>query len=70
MDDDGLRGNGRIGTQGKRMLFVEIWRKELHVDRQDAIDERVERIRMRQEEANKGRSDSQDTVMTIETDVS
>lgn len=52
-DDDGLRGGGRVGSQGKRMLEVEIWRKELRLSRESAIDERVERLQLRKEKEEK-----------------
>lgn len=49
-EDDGLTGEGRIGNHDKRMLEVEVSRKELRRDRDDAINERVERIEARQEQ--------------------
>lgn len=56
-DDDGLRGNDRIGSKGKRMLELEIWRKELRWDRMSAIEERVERIQLRREQDEKRQGD-------------
>lgn len=47
--DDGLRGDDQAGTQGKRMLELEIWRKEMNKDRATALDERAERLRARDE---------------------
>ncbi|KAK5166131.1 uncharacterized protein LTR77_008392 [Saxophila tyrrhenica] len=47
--DDGLRGAGQVGMQDLRMLEVEIWRRELRVDRETAMVERVERIKAREE---------------------
>ena len=54
-DDDGLRGGERVGSKGKRMLEVEIWRKELRLDRASAIHERVERIQLRKERDEKSK---------------
>jgi len=48
-DDDGLRSGGRIGTQRKRMLPLEVWRRELRRDREAALHERAERLRAREE---------------------
>ena len=47
-NDDGLRSGGRVGTKGRRMLAVEVWRKELRIDMTTAVDERVERLKERQ----------------------
>lgn len=47
--DNGLRGEGKIGNEDKRMLMVELWRKEPRKDLQGAIDERIERIQERRE---------------------
>lgn len=47
--DNGLRGEGKIGNEDKRMLYVDIWRKEPKRDLQSAIDERIERLQERQE---------------------
>lgn len=44
-DDDGLRGGGRIGTKGKRMLAVEIWRKEIRKTKDASDQERSARKR-------------------------
>lgn len=49
--DDGLQGDGMVGTKRLRMLMVDVWRRELKVDREQAVEERVERIRARQEHA-------------------
>lgn len=49
VDDDGLRGEGRVGEQNVRMLALEIWRRELRMDRESAMEERVERIKAREE---------------------
>ncbi|EMF14834.1 uncharacterized protein SEPMUDRAFT_132410 [Sphaerulina musiva SO2202] len=48
--DDGLTSGERVGTQALRMLALEVWRRELRVDREMAMEERLERIRMRREE--------------------
>ncbi|KAI5359303.1 hypothetical protein Slin14017_G102050 [Septoria linicola] len=56
VQDDGLTGNNRIGNQAVRMLALEVWRRELHIDRETAVDERIDRIRMRQEEETKSDS--------------
>jgi hypothetical protein len=47
--DDGLSSDGRIGTKGKRMLEVQVWRQEMRRDRMDAVMERVDRIKAREE---------------------
>lgn len=52
-DDDGLRGHDRIGTKDKRVLEVEIWRRELRLDKESAVDERVERLQLRKEKLRK-----------------
>jgi hypothetical protein len=44
-DDDGLRGEGKVGTQDKRMLLVEISRKEMRRTKLVSDEERVTRIR-------------------------
>ena len=49
VEDDGLTGDGQIGNQRKRMLEVEIWRKEMRRDYDDALKERQERIEAREE---------------------
>ena len=48
-DDDGLTGHDGIGNQGKRMLEVEVWRKELRRGRDSALEERAERLKTRDE---------------------
>ena len=52
-DDDGLRGHDRIGTEDKRMLEVEIWRRELRLDMESAIYEREERLQLRKDKLRK-----------------
>jgi hypothetical protein len=44
-DDDGLRGEGKVGTQNKRMLLAEISRKEMRRTKLVSDEERVTRIR-------------------------
>lgn len=46
-DDDGLTGEGRIGSRGRKRLEVEVWRKELRRGWEDALDERMERMEAR-----------------------
>nr|POE65886.1 hypothetical protein CFP56_57576 [Quercus suber] len=48
-DDDGLTGNGRVGNDGKRMLEVDVWRKEMKRGFDDALNERLERMEQRAE---------------------
>ena len=43
-DDDGLRSAGRIGNESKRMLPLEVWRKEVRMDLDGAVEERRERL--------------------------
>jgi len=52
VQDDGLKGDGRVGTQDLRMLEVEIWRRELRLDRETAMIERVERIKAREDSSS------------------
>jgi hypothetical protein len=48
--DDGLTGtDDSIGNKRKRMLEVEVWRKEIRRDLQDSLDERRERLEQREE---------------------
>ena len=47
--DDGLRSDDRVGTQDLRMLALEIWRREMRIDREQAVEERIERIKAREE---------------------
>jgi hypothetical protein len=47
--DNGLTAPGQIGTKGKRMLEVEIWRKELRRDLASSLAERSERLESRAE---------------------
>lgn len=62
VDDDGLRGDGRIGSKGgTRMLALEVWRREMRVDREDAVEERAERIRAREEHDSSKTDDSSKT---------
>ena len=49
VDDDGLRGDGMVGTKRVRMLSLEIWRRELRLNRDDAIQEREDRLTTRRE---------------------
>jgi hypothetical protein len=49
VDDDGLRGDGKVGTKRLRMLALEIWRRELRWNREDAVQERVDRLKARRE---------------------
>lgn len=44
-NDDGLREGDRIGMKGKRMLAIEIWRKERKKDKDASDAERIERVR-------------------------
>ncbi|KAH0285247.1 hypothetical protein KCU62_g7745, partial [Aureobasidium sp. EXF-3399] len=44
-DDDGLRGEGKVGTQDKRMLLVEVSRKEMRRTKLVSDEERITRIR-------------------------
>lgn len=46
--DDGLTGEGQIGNKGKRMLEVEVSRKEVRRDFEAAFTERAERVSLRQ----------------------
>ncbi|GAB7346845.1 hypothetical protein MBLNU459_g1931t1 [Dothideomycetes sp. NU459] len=48
-EDDGLRSKDRIGVKGKRMLAVEIWRKELRKNKDASDAERFDRIRKQAE---------------------
>ncbi|KAI5202223.1 hypothetical protein E4T38_05736 [Aureobasidium subglaciale] len=48
-DDDGLRGEEKMGTQGKRMLLVEASRKEMRKTKMTSDEERVSRIRAQAE---------------------
>jgi hypothetical protein len=48
-DDDGLTGNDGIGKKGKRMLEVEVWRKEMRRDMDTAMNERRGRLEEREE---------------------
>ncbi|KAI4741608.1 hypothetical protein E4T50_07982 [Aureobasidium sp. EXF-12298] len=48
-DDDGLRGEGKVGTQDKRMLLVEVSRKEMRRTKLVSDEERITRIRERAE---------------------
>nr|POE46864.1 hypothetical protein CFP56_00196 [Quercus suber] len=48
-DDDGLTGDGRVGNDGKRMLEVDVWRKEMKRGFEEALDERVQRMQQRAE---------------------
>ena len=49
VDDDGLRGEGMVGTKQVRMLALEVWRREVRWDRDDAVQEREDRLRVRRE---------------------
>ncbi|KEQ84812.1 hypothetical protein M438DRAFT_260862, partial [Aureobasidium pullulans EXF-150] len=44
-DDDGLRSEGRVGTRDKRMLEVEVSRKEMRRTKLTSDEERIDRIR-------------------------
>jgi len=59
VSDDGLRGHGRVGSQDKRMLEVEISRKELRWGRESAIEERVERLQLRRGKEEKRNGDAE-----------
>lgn len=48
VNDDGLRSHDRIGLKGKRMLEVNVWRKELRFDREQAVSQRLERLEERE----------------------
>ncbi|KAK5120363.1 hypothetical protein LTR85_006302 [Meristemomyces frigidus] len=52
-EDDGLTGEDQIGHRDKRMLEVEVCRKEVRRDRDAAINERAERLEMREETGKK-----------------
>lgn len=56
-DDDELKIRDRIGTRSKRMLAVEIWRKELKKTKDASRAERLEKIR-RQTEKDKQELDA------------
>lgn len=62
VEDDGLTGEERVGTQDLRMLSLEVWRKEMRMDREAAMEEREERVRAREEHDN--RSDSGETTVS------
>lgn len=62
--DDGLRSEGRVGTRDLRMLALEIWRREMRVDRDQAIRERIERIQAREEEEDEEEKDSEETTVS------
>lgn len=47
--DNGLKGENMIGMKRVRMLALEIWRRELRWNREDAVQERVDRLRARRE---------------------
>jgi len=47
-DDDGLTGQDRIGNKDKRMLEVEVWRKEMKRDINAAVSERADRMQERE----------------------
>ncbi|KAK4892802.1 hypothetical protein LTR27_008716 [Elasticomyces elasticus] len=55
-DDDGLRGEGQPGKEGKMVVQLEVWRKEIRRERVDAVTERFERLGMR-EGHGEGRED-------------
>ncbi|KAF2669354.1 hypothetical protein BT63DRAFT_425084 [Microthyrium microscopicum] len=48
-EDDGLTGKDQIGNQNKRMLEVQVLRKEMRRDMADAMHERIERMEQREE---------------------
>jgi len=55
-EDDGLRGPGMIGLEGKRMLLVEVSRKERNKTRTMALEERSDRLSaMREKEGGEER---------------
>ncbi|KAK4950616.1 hypothetical protein LTR10_010609 [Elasticomyces elasticus] len=49
-DDDGLRGEGQPGKEGKMIVQLEVWRKEIRRERVDAVTERFDRLGMREEQ--------------------
>ncbi|KAF2170516.1 hypothetical protein M409DRAFT_35964, partial [Zasmidium cellare ATCC 36951] len=51
-EDDGLQSEERVGTQRLRMLALEVWRRELRADRETAVENRLERIRAREEKSS------------------
>ncbi|KAK5725245.1 hypothetical protein LTR17_013114 [Elasticomyces elasticus] len=53
-DDDGLRGEDQPGKEGKMIVQLEVWRKEIRRERVDAVTERLERLGMREGEAKDG----------------
>lgn len=48
--DDGLTGEGQVGLGGKRMLEVEVWRKEVRRDLDVSLAQRQERMDLRKDE--------------------
>lgn len=68
-DDDGLRGEGKVGTQDKRMLLAEISRKEMRRTKLVSDEERVTRIR-EQADTEKRRAQAElETATTSPTQV-
>lgn len=58
MNDDGLTTTeASIGHKRKRMLEVEVWRKEIRRDFDAALSERRERIEQREELAQKDKKE-------------
>jgi hypothetical protein len=62
-DDDGLRGEGKVGTQDKRMLLVEVSRKEMRRTKLVSDEERITRIR-EQADKEKRRAEAELEVAT------
>lgn len=65
-DDDGLRGEGKVGTQDKRMLLVEVSRKEMRRTKLVSDEERITRIR-EQADKEKRRAQAELEVVPITT---
>lgn len=64
-DDDGLQGEGLIGGQGpRRMLEVQLQRRERPKEHETAIEERVERIQEMREKAKQAEEADVDRTWT------
>lgn len=51
-EDDGLQSEERVGTQRLRMLSLEVWRRELRMDHDSAVENRLDRLRAREEKSS------------------
>lgn len=72
-DDDGLQSGDRIGTKGKRMLAIELWRREIRKTKDASDRERIERVRKQADDEKKeadtgvgAEPDEKGTVLTTE----